>query len=665
MKLLFHASLLCLGPTLVLWGTGRMGSDVAGIVLGVIVAIVFADRARRPKPTEEDMLRDMLGQIASGTRDFWDSEAGSRRLRSHLIDTELLTGVSTRHPHDPDSVDEEDNFSGVVSSVLGAEQRRISISTMASEWRDDPIKRFVILGRPGSGKTSLMVNLLRTILRDRAPHELEPVPVLVSASGWDPETPFHQWFKDVLERDHPALRRPWKTGGDEWTCSFAEGLMREGLIIPFLDGLDEIPAEGDRRRKAIERLDTDELYCDLPLVVSCRIDDYAPNTGADGDGDARLSGVQEYRMQDLSWQQAAAYLCGSPLAEDQPSRIPARWRTLVDELEASARRARPSPIAEAFSTPLIVHLARVVYARRNNRTPDELLGFGSRADIEAHLAGRYLEAMYRAPSRRIALHDDEIRSRTALLAYLAKHLEERGTTDFEWWKLYPPRDPEDFDKPMISAGMYVPRTFDHEDGWILPQEPNSGLLMGGLWIGTAMVATFMAVVLPFSPDATTIVQMAFRALAIYAVVLAFMSVVSVQTVDSSRSSPLGPYQIYKAADRANIVESAMVTGILMVLAVGCGVEGFLPLDLSGWGSLLYYLPVMAGGMAFFTMQVGIGGTSASLRSHVHQMQQTGILPASVPFMETLEDARERQILRQVGGIYQFRHRIIQEYLATR
>jgi hypothetical protein len=69
MKPLFHTSLFCLGPTLMLWGTGRMDTDLAGIIVGVIVAIVLADRARRPKPTEKEMLRDMLGQIASGTRD--------------------------------------------------------------------------------------------------------------------------------------------------------------------------------------------------------------------------------------------------------------------------------------------------------------------------------------------------------------------------------------------------------------------------------------------------------------------------------------------------------------------------------------------------------------------------------------------------------------------
>ncbi|WP_281171181.1 hypothetical protein [Glycomyces arizonensis] len=33
-------------------------------------------------------------------------------------------------------------------------------------------------------------------------------------------------------------------------------------------------------------------------------------------------------------------------------------------------------------------------------------------------------------------------------------------------------------------------------------------------------------------------------------------------------------------------------------------------------------------------------------------------------MRTLEDARKRHVLRQVGGACQFRHRVIQEYLAA-
>ncbi len=42
----------------------------------------------------------------------------------------------------------------------------------------------------------------------------------------------------------------------------------------------------------------------------------------------------------------------------------------------------------------------------------------------------------------------------------------------------------------------------------------------------------------------------------------------------------------------------------------------------------------------------------------------GALPWSSPLMRTLEDARKRHVLRQVGGACQFRHRVIQEYLAA-
>ena len=46
----------------------------------------------------------------------------------------------------------------------------------------------------------------------------------------------------------------------------------------------------------------------------------------------------------------------------------------------------------------------------------------------------------------------------------------------------------------------------------------------------------------------------------------------------------------------------------------------------------------------------------------HQLRRCGDVPA-VNLMPFLEDARERGVLRTVGGVYQFRHATLQDQLA--
>ena len=109
-----------------------------------------------------------------------------------------------------------------------------------------PTGRLIVLGEPGAGKTMLMVRLVLDLLARRA--KGGPVPILASVASWNPaDQDLRDWLGAQLQIDYPALAGPQPTDMTDQTQSAA--LLASGLILPVLDGLDEIP-EGVRGRRS-------------------------------------------------------------------------------------------------------------------------------------------------------------------------------------------------------------------------------------------------------------------------------------------------------------------------------------------------------------------------------------------------------------------------------
>ena len=131
-----------------------------------------------------------------------------------------------------------------------------------------PTGRLVVLGEPGAGKTMLMVRLVLDLLARRAPGG--PVPILASVASWNPVEPGSaELAGGPADIDHPALAGSSAERQAEPTQAAA--LLASGLILPVLDGLDEIPEQ--IRGPAISRIN-DALRPGEPLVVTCRSKQY-------------------------------------------------------------------------------------------------------------------------------------------------------------------------------------------------------------------------------------------------------------------------------------------------------------------------------------------------------------------------------------------------------
>jgi hypothetical protein len=134
--------------------------------------------------------------------------------------------------------------------------------------------RLVITGDPGHGKTLLAIELVLQILRARngGGSAENSLPVPVSVAGWDGTEDLPTWLTKRLK--------------EEWHLSPTIGrtLIRRHLILPVLDGLDEIGARQDKEKpldrqlRVLRRLNPSRGAMKgtepVPIIVTCRIDDY-------------------------------------------------------------------------------------------------------------------------------------------------------------------------------------------------------------------------------------------------------------------------------------------------------------------------------------------------------------------------------------------------------
>jgi hypothetical protein len=283
-----------------------------------------------------------------------------------------------------------------------------------------PTGRLVVLGEPGAGKTMLMVGLVLDLLHpDRRTGK--PIPVLASLASWDPVSQdLHGWLGATLMTDYPALAGPppQESVGDN--CF--DALLEAGLILPVLDGLDEISESA--RPVAITRINR-ELKPGEQVVVTCRTEQYqAAISLQDGQGAVvRAAAVQ---LGTLEFGEVASYL-----RRDAGAVGEGRW-DFLDTLDAE------SHVRQALATPLMAGLARAIYNLHPGeragdlRHPAELCDFADRAEVETHLFDAFIPAAYRS-------HTKErwtAKQAETWLMFLARHLEQTvGSLDLAWWQI--------------------------------------------------------------------------------------------------------------------------------------------------------------------------------------------------------------------------------------
>ena len=123
--------------------------------------------------------------------------------------------------------------------------------------------RLLILGQPGTGKTTMLLKLAEKLIKRANDNPEHPVPVLFSLSAWKND---NQSIKDWLVEQLKEKYGVRKDIGKQW--------VENQEIIPLLDGLDEIAAE---RQEGCVRKINDFLKPENwtnPVVVCSRTKEY-------------------------------------------------------------------------------------------------------------------------------------------------------------------------------------------------------------------------------------------------------------------------------------------------------------------------------------------------------------------------------------------------------
>lgn len=404
---------------------------VALVVLVPSMAKGLFDWARQPRVDTRKVTEQDADRFAGAVADQWRTEAERRSLQHPYP-----MPVRWRRAEHPDAMDLLEGDFGDGTD---------DIDELADRYLRLPARRLVVLGGPGAGKTTLAVRLLLALLRKRAPGE--PVPVLVSLTGWGQQAEAADWLTDRLRQDYPQFN--------------AEALVKARLVVPVLDGFDELPAPA--RTAVLDHLN-EAMHQVGPLVLTSRTDEYLAAVLA---GNDVLAGAAVIEPEPLTAATAVAYLRAALRPPPGP-----KWDDVMAALDGPTP---PAALAEIASTPLGLWLLRVAGKQQTN--PETLLTFETAAALRQHLFTMLIPAVVKErppdpnepfrPRHRL----DPVKART-WLETVAVEVEQQVTPiprfqavlganrDFRWWEL---------------AKNVLPR-------WLLPRwMMTAGLVLGALW----------------------------------------------------------------------------------------------------------------------------------------------------------------------------------------
>ena len=507
------------------------------------------------------------------------------------------------------------------------------------------------------------------------------------------------------------------TRADDYGVDAVGSLIAQRMVIPILDGLDEIAEE--LRPDAIREIER-VMAGGFPVVVTCRGDEFQ---AAVTTGGVLLSRTPTIELQDVHPDEALEFLAKATVEGY------ARWEPLLKQLKEDPG----SPAAKALTTPLMLWLAREVY-RSTDLDPVALLDRASFADtesIERHLLDRFIATAYahdppaRLPRRRFRSRiDNQVKAERYLRA-LAVNLYHNRRRTFAM-----ARSADDRVLPTWRRVVTFPRRItwkippatDFDFAWweVYRAVPNLSASRVALFVGTPLAAGPALAILGATGDLTERRLIAIGGGAFFGILVAtlyrprkpgriylgilpredirtrlreslqlaalaftalFLSLVIANTfTDGSDTALWGPL-LAGVVGGSGIALTGLLNGAVETIEAQ-EPEGVLGADRSVaamtafFGGLTAFAVIIRGSGVWPAVAAGV---AAGIASAIGMSSWGWFLLARFYFgsifwshrrlpwalMTFLDDAHLRGVLRQSGSVYQFRHRRLQERLAGR
>ena len=247
----------------------------------------------------------------------------------------------------------------------------------------------LILGEPGSGKTTTLLELARDTIARAETDPGQPIPVVFNLSSWrEKQKDIADWLVDEFREKYNAregIARPWVENDD---------------LLLLLDGLDEL--QDEPREACLEALnDFRREHGFVGIAVCCRTQEYKAMNAR-----LRLHGAVSLQ----------------PLADWQVDEFLARAENQL--LPVHQALERDTTLRLLARSPLFLNVITLAY---RGVTAEDLGILDSIEDRRIHLLRAYVQRMHELPrGRERYSREESIR----WLAWLARRLSDSGRTIF-------------------------------------------------------------------------------------------------------------------------------------------------------------------------------------------------------------------------------------------
>ncbi|MGW2177738.1 NACHT domain-containing protein [Streptomyces sp. NPDC001732] len=392
-----------------------VGASVAFVLTGLLLYIVHL-RSLVPDDAAPELGADERARaraaLLHAVRRSWTD--GADRTWERSVRIELGLAEHRAAVHDPWGASRltTDGPEGGVPLAAG---------TRIDEVFDRHNAQLLVLGAPGAGKTSRMLELTEKLAETAERDDDAPVPAVLLLTDWHGE-PFARWVLDEL---HSRYRVPRET---------ALALLRGNDIALVLDGLDEVaPRLRADCVRAINGLLSAEQYPHCAIAVSCRSTDY-------GELGERLT--------------VSGAVCVQPL---EIAAVHALLNSAGEGLRGLAAAVAADPVlARLLTTPLMLGVAVFAYEGVDE---GEVAALGDTEERRGRIFDAYIERMIHRDrtlqGRPITPERPAGQVRAGLLR-LARELSQVHATvyyadDFTRIVL---QAPDDVLRQLVSPGMY-------------------------------------------------------------------------------------------------------------------------------------------------------------------------------------------------------------------